>query len=591
MNILQLVMKQMRQRSLSTWLTLLSVLLGVGLAIAIMIIRRQGAAIFGQTNYGYDVLIGAKGSPLQLVLNTVYHLDKSPGNISYTFYQKLTHDPSELAYVHTAVPFTVGDSYQGIYPIVGTLPTLFDTPLTRVRDAVDGERDLARKISDAMKDKQPLPDDFDFPGTQARLHTELLGAESMVSAYVPSTSGPIAKGLEQLDAATQLGKSLPDPGTSVPDATALVKALQTTADTLAPPEQALKQDMGLSDTLNLSTVGPVPYRPGKLLEVAKGRIFAGNKFQAVVGYDVANAMHLKIGQEVHATHGFPRPGQKPDVHAESWKICGILAQTHTASDRVLYIPLMSAYTIAEHGAALIAQAALRNGQNPNEAIKKADEAEEKKTGKPAIAVAPDDVKHYTVDAQGRIHLDIPRKIWGISGIMMRSRSPALVLGFMYDINNGKEAAAVNPASTMRQFFAIFLKPSTIVLQVIVALTTIVAGVGILVSIYNSVAARLREIAILRALGATRIRILTLICLEAGLIGLIGGFIGIIAGHLLGLAGSVALDHFIGEGFNWLATDRWEWIYLGAVTLLAVLAGLVPAMKAYKTPVATNLTAT
>ncbi|HEY1686872.1 MAG TPA: ABC transporter permease, partial [Tepidisphaeraceae bacterium] len=166
----------------------------------------------------------------------------------------------------------------------------------------------------------------------------------------------------------------------------------------------------------------------------------------------------------------------------------------------------------------------------------------------------------------------------------------LVMGLMYNINNGEEAAAVNPASTMRQFFAIFLKPSTIVLQIIVALTTVVAGVGILVSIYNSVSARLREIAILRALGATRVRILTLICVEAGLIGLIGGFLGLVAGHLLGFFGSIALNNMIGEGFNWVATDQWEWLYLLAVVVLAVLAGLVPAMKAYRTPVATNLVA-
>ncbi len=41
MNLFQLVLKQMRQRSLSTWLTLLSVLLGVALAVAIMILRRE----------------------------------------------------------------------------------------------------------------------------------------------------------------------------------------------------------------------------------------------------------------------------------------------------------------------------------------------------------------------------------------------------------------------------------------------------------------------------------------------------------------------------------------------------------------------
>ena len=94
-----------------------------------------------------------------------------------------------------------------------------------------------------------------------------------------------------------------------------------------------------------------------------------------------------------------------------------------------------------------------------------------------------------------------------------------------------DAGAVNPASTMREFFGVFLKPSMLLLQAVSWLVLVVAAVGILVSIYNSVSARKQEIAILRALGATRGRIVTLLCVEAGLIGLFGGILGIFAGHL------------------------------------------------------------
>src|SRR3982750_4647753 len=98
MNLFQLVFKQMRQRALSTWLTTLSVLLGVALAIAVMIGQRESGALFGQSDYGYDVIIGAKGSPLQLVLNTVYHIDKSPGNISYSTYEQMIAPPPRGIY-------------------------------------------------------------------------------------------------------------------------------------------------------------------------------------------------------------------------------------------------------------------------------------------------------------------------------------------------------------------------------------------------------------------------------------------------------------------------------------------------------------
>ena len=87
----------MRQRALSTWLTLLSVLLGVSLAVAIMILRREGQNLFAQTDFGYDILLGPpKGSPLQLTLNTVYHMDVSPGVIPYQLYEDMARKAPPL---------------------------------------------------------------------------------------------------------------------------------------------------------------------------------------------------------------------------------------------------------------------------------------------------------------------------------------------------------------------------------------------------------------------------------------------------------------------------------------------------------------
>src|SRR3954466_2069592 len=103
MNSLQLVLKQMRQRALSSWLTLLSVTLGVGLAIAIMVFHREGEQLFAQTDFGYDIIVGPKASPLQVVLNTVYHLDVSPGNIPYSVYENLAAPNNQ--FVRNAVPF------------------------------------------------------------------------------------------------------------------------------------------------------------------------------------------------------------------------------------------------------------------------------------------------------------------------------------------------------------------------------------------------------------------------------------------------------------------------------------------------------
>jgi putative ABC transport system permease protein len=210
---------------------------------------------------------------------------------------------------------------------------------------------------------------------------------------------------------------------------------------------------------------------------------------------------------------------------------------------------------------------------------------------PEKADEGEDPDAYHLNEHGDIVPDLPPEEWEISAVLVQSRGGFQAQQLMYNFKViDDRATAVNPASTMREFFRTFLSGSTEILLLIAAFVSVVAAASIMTTIYNSVSARLREIAILRALGATRTKILTLICTEAVVVGLVGGLIGFVVGHLLSAAGSVYLEATMGETINWLSVGAEEWGYLALVVVMAFLAGLVPAMKAYRTPVATNLVA-
>jgi putative ABC transport system permease protein len=522
MNFLQIILKQMRQRSLSTWLTMMSVLLGVALAVAIMVLRREGANLFAQSDFGYDILIGPpKGSPLQLTLNTVYHMDVSPGVIPYELYEDMSRKtapppgkPDYRRYVKIAVPFMVGDSYNG-KRIVGTSPLMF----------------------------------------------------------------------------------------------------------------------GFDDDGKPVTGDKFQYRVDKSYVLAAGRVFHPRKFEAVIGSEVAEKEHLVIYDDklsedenekrhgaFRATHGFPGPNEKPDIHKPKWHVVGILKPTHTANDRVLFVPFISLYAIAEHEGGMIDQALMKANINPaaippgklDETLaklgidpKKVPESLKKKFKlKPAAPKGGDllqdvgakkdeeDEDAFHLDDKGEIVPDLPKDEWELSAIIVKSRGEGLYASQL--IYNFKvvddRATAVNPASVMKDFFDTFLSGSALILFVIAALVTVVAAASIMTTIYNSVSARRREIAILRALGATRQRILSLICFEAALIGLVGGVAGFLVGHLLCGVGSIYMERALGQSIHWLALSGIEILFLAAVVVLAFLAGLVPALKAYSTPVANNLVA-
>lgn len=475
MNYFQLVLKQMRQRALSTWLTTLSVTLGVALAVAIMVLGTESESLFGQNDYGYDVLVGKKGSQLQLVLNTIYHMDVSPGNIPFSIYGRLLPGGDLYKYSQVVVPTVVGDTLNGQYRIVGVPPKLF--------------------------------------------------------GYA-------------------------DNGTPLP------------------PDEVMD------------------YRPGLKLKVADGRVFAYNKFEAVVGCDIPRLTGKGIGTDFQATHGIPIPGQPPDIHMQHWQVVGVLAPTHTAIDRAVYIPFLTFYTIAEHGEGLRAHASLRGGALPADEVDPDSDADNKHD---PDANGVEHFSNYDLDTKdGTIHINtqkLPPDDWEVSAFLVQSRGGVTAQALMYDLNNGTDVMAVNPAEVMRGFFKQFLSPSRELLLLICSLVTIVAAVGILVSIYNSVSARLKEIAILRALGAKRQTVLTLICIEAGLVAVFGGILGVLVGHAVNGAAAWYLLHNYGEnvGYNGWELLR-EAVYVLAVIVLAILAGLIPALKAYRTPVATNLVA-
>jgi putative ABC transport system permease protein len=114
-----MVRKSLRQHLLSTIITALSIALAGGLLMAVWAVKEQSQSAFTGVNAGFDAVLGARGSKLQLVLNTIFHLEESPGNIPVSDYRQIATNPA----VQVAIPVALGDNYHG-YRIVGTTTNL-----------------------------------------------------------------------------------------------------------------------------------------------------------------------------------------------------------------------------------------------------------------------------------------------------------------------------------------------------------------------------------------------------------------------------------------------------------------------------------
>jgi putative ABC transport system permease protein len=473
MNIFSLVLKNIAQRKFSVVLTAVSVALGVALIAATLDIRRQVEEKFSQTSVGYELIVGAKGSPLQLVLNTVYHLGNPTGNLPYSTYELYRRNP----FVSYAIPMGLGDNYKG-FRIVCTTTEFF----------------------------------------------------------------------------TKFN-----------------------------------------------------YAKEKKFELAEGRLFNDDElYAAVLGKEVAEKTGLKLGDKFVATHGLQEAsGDIGKQHEHNqFTVVGILKKTGTPSDKAVYASLPTVWAIHE-------EEAHHDKETRKEAVERIYGKPEKDTIQ--VQLSPTDHKHdhhdrdkdtHAKHSDGTTHTDgdhhadhehehntAPTE-GDITAILIKAKAPIFSLQLYDKINREPYAQAAFAVNEIKNLFDIVGNVDWAFLF-ITALVIVVAIIGVMVALYNSLAERRREIAILRSLGAHRSKIFSIIALEAALTSFFGALAGIVLSKLLALVLKEVVLQKTGVEISMSLISLVggvpiELALIIIVTFIGALAGIIPAVEAYRTDVAKNL---
>lgn len=115
MNLFSLSIKNVFAKPLSSLLSVLLFGFGVAIIVSILLTSTFLKNEINKNAQGIDLVVGAKGSPLQIILASIFHIDFPTGNISLQDANNLTKN----RLIASAIPLSLGDSYQG-YRIVGT---------------------------------------------------------------------------------------------------------------------------------------------------------------------------------------------------------------------------------------------------------------------------------------------------------------------------------------------------------------------------------------------------------------------------------------------------------------------------------------
>lgn len=119
--MLGLAIAYLRDRALTTLLNVVLLALAVATLAILLLFSTQMTSRFERDAQGIDLVVGAKGSPLQLIMSSIYHIDAPTGNVPLESVALLRRDPA----VARVVPLAMGDNFRG-YRIVGTEPAYLD---------------------------------------------------------------------------------------------------------------------------------------------------------------------------------------------------------------------------------------------------------------------------------------------------------------------------------------------------------------------------------------------------------------------------------------------------------------------------------
>lgn len=156
----KLAWKNIWFKPLNTILSILLLTASVAIITVLILVEKQFEEKYQSNLDGVDLVLGAQGSPLQLVLSSVYQVDDPTGNISYDSVKVWMKHP----YVKKAIPLAYGDNYVG-FKIVGTTPDYIEKYQAKIEDGKVFEHNFEVVVGADVAEKLNLKRGDTFKGT------------------------------------------------------------------------------------------------------------------------------------------------------------------------------------------------------------------------------------------------------------------------------------------------------------------------------------------------------------------------------------------------------------------------------------------
>lgn len=532
MSYWKIAWRNMQERALASSLTGLSMALGVALMVLVLVIHQVVVNQLSNDAQGYNFIVAGKGSPYEVVLTTVFHVGKPLYPIPWKYYNKFV-DGEFAQYTDVAVPICMGDSYPTedgqIFRVVGTTPDLFD----KLSYGADDEGNEKKYEFSSGRNFKASHFFEAVIGSVAANRTGLKVGDRFRPSHGISAEGDKHDEFEVV-------------GVLAPTGTTNDRALFVNVEGFLLLDGHARE--AKSDIVSVK-IGDKSHRFQSKASPEEKKILG-----AVLGSAVAEATGLERGAKFGPTAALNRSGAKQN----EYEVLGVLPPTDTATDHSLLVD-PGVFQLLEG-----------NEAQPPAVAKPAPE-ENGVEGQPA---------------------PLPLAQREVTSILVRCKADQMMAPMAIDmgVNKGDDltAQAVAPVNVVERLQASFLAPMRLILLVLTVMIVIVAGISILVSIYNSMSERSHDIAVMRALGASRNAVMAVILVESILLSILGGLAGLLLGHGVLALASPVVEYYTGVTVRAWSFTWQETLLVPGLVAFAALVGFLPALSAYRTDVAKTL---
>ncbi len=281
-------------------------------------------------------------------------------------------------------------------------------------------------------------------------------------------------------------------------------------------------------------------------QIADGRFF-DKPMEAVLGFLAARTTGLKVGDTFVSTHGTIELASEisGEDHSEHpYTVVGVMKPSGTSNDRAIFVDLQSVWDLhAEHD----------------------DEEGE----------------HHDEEHEERL----------VTAVLLDLDSPASRYSVMGNVMQDYKLTAAVPIDQIQRLYNQILAPAVIIMVAIGYVVVVISALSILIGLYLSIIQRRRDLAIMRALGASAGDIFGAVLIEAFLVSVMGVAAGWVLGKAVAYGIGVYMEGAYGFALAGYRTSSEELGFFAVVALVGLIAGILPAWQAYRTDIARDLQAT